>query len=96
MYTNRKQELKKKALLEGILQTQIVGMRMKGLTGSSYGKLQRLSSFKRTVPETTGVIQFKSICPHYYYYTKTSMIKFYITKTMPVVVTSKVLQNKAL
>jgi len=26
MYTNRKQELKKKALLEGILQTQVMGM----------------------------------------------------------------------
>lgn len=92
MYTDRRQELKKKALLEVILQTQVVGMWMKGLTGSSYSKQQRLSSFKRRVFTDNwcySVLKRLSTLPH-----KTSMIKFYTTVTMPVVVTSKVLQTK--
>jgi len=93
MHTKRRQELMKKALLEGILQTQVVGMGLKGLTGSSYGKLQRLSRFKRTVSANNwcySVPKHLSILLH-----KTSMITFYTTITMPVDVTSKLIQNKA-
>jgi len=67
---------------------------MKGLTGSSYGKLQRLSRFKRKVSANNwcySVQKHLSTLLH-----KTSMIMFYTTITMPVVITSKLIQNKAL
>jgi len=66
MYTNRRQEFKKKVLLEGILQTQVVRMWMKGSQVAPIASCKDFQVSKQPFLQTTGVIQFKSVCPHYY------------------------------